>query len=165
MTMGDRIAVFNKGRIEQIGGPMDLYNRPANEFVAGFIGSPRINFIARPEQGSTSMPHLELWKVLASEAHADAYRLGIRPEHLGVAAPGPGPSATVELVEQLGDSAMVHLRVEGIAQMLIAKVADSRGVPAAGQAVGLLVGATDRILAFDQQGNRLESSNECTVSS
>ena len=48
MTMGDRIAVFNAGRIEQVGAPLDLYNAPANEFVAGFLGSPRINLVERP---------------------------------------------------------------------------------------------------------------------
>ena len=48
MTMGDRIAVFNQGRIEQLGRPMDLYQRPANLFVAGFLGTPRINIVPRP---------------------------------------------------------------------------------------------------------------------
>ena len=60
MTMGDRIAVFNKGHIEQLGAPMDLYNRPANEFVAGFIGAPRINLIARPEAAAPAPHHLGL---------------------------------------------------------------------------------------------------------
>jgi multiple sugar transport system ATP-binding protein len=165
MTMGDRIAVFNKGKIEQIGGPMDLYNRPANEFVAGFIGSPRINFIDRPEQSSAAMPQMALWQVLAREAHAGACRLGIRPEHLGVVASEQGPKATVELVEHLGDSAMVHLRVVGIGQLLIAKFTDSSSVPAAGQTVGLQLADAHRILAFDTLGKRLESNNDCMVSS
>jgi multiple sugar transport system ATP-binding protein len=164
MTMGDRIAVFNKGKIEQIGGPMDLYNRPANAFVAGFIGSPRINFVDRPEHGSTSAAHLALWQVLARDAHGDACRMGVRPEHLGLVASGEGPNATVELVEQLGDSAMVHLRVAGVAQMLIAKLADGSGIPSAGQSVGLQVVDAHRVLAFDRQGIRLETSNDGTVS-
>jgi multiple sugar transport system ATP-binding protein len=61
MTLGDRIAVFNKGIVEQLGPPMALYNKPANEFVAGFIGAPRINLIPRPAAGGAS-PHLALWQ-------------------------------------------------------------------------------------------------------
>ncbi len=152
MTMGDRIAVFNQGRIEQIGGPMDLYNCPANEFVAGFIGSPRINFIDRPQAGQSPAPHMELWKRLTSGQHPDAQRVGIRPEHVGVGLPGEGVAATVELVEQLGDALMVHLRVDGIQTLLIAKVASSEGLLSAGQTVGLTTGANPKALAFDGQG-------------
>ena len=155
MTMGDRIAVFNQGRIEQIGGPMDLYNRPANEFVAGFIGSPRINFIDRPQAGSSVAPHLDLWRRLTTGQHPGAHRVGIRPEHVGVGLPEEGVPASVELVEQLGDALMVHLRVEGIAALLIAKVASSEGVLAAGQAVGLTTGSIPKALAFDGQGHLL----------
>ena len=152
MTMGDRIAVFNQGKIEQIGGPMDLYNRPANEFVAGFIGSPRINFIDQPEVGKAPMPHVELWKSLTQNAHPGARRVGIRPEHVSLGTPEQGVRATVELVEQLGDSAMVHLRVDGVASLLIAKIASLEGVLVAGQSVGLLTGTTPKALAFDSQG-------------
>ncbi|MES2581553.1 MAG: sn-glycerol-3-phosphate ABC transporter ATP-binding protein UgpC [Pseudomonadota bacterium] len=158
MTMGDRIAVFNQGKIEQIGGPMDLYNRPANEFVAGFIGSPRINFIDRPDTGNAPLAHLELWKHLTLGQHPDARRVGIRPEHVGIGAPEAGVAATIELVEQLGDALMVHVRVDGIANLLIAKVASSEGLLAAGQTVGLTTGATPRALAFDGQGLLLPAS-------
>lgn len=152
MTMGDRIAVFNKGRIEQIGGPMDLYNRPANEFVAGFIGSPRINFIDRPTGDTTSMQHADFWRCLVRNVHADAHRIGIRPEHLSVSTAGQGIPATIELIEQLGDAAMVHLRVDGIATLLIAKIAGNEAALAAGQTVGLVVGTTPKALGFDTQG-------------
>lgn len=152
MTMGDRIAVFNAGKIEQIGGPMDLYNRPANEFVAGFIGSPRINFINRPQASDDAAPHRELWKRLTNGQNSGAHRVGIRPEHVGLGLPENGVPATVELVEQLGDALMVHLHVEGITSLLIAKVASSEGVLAAGQTVGLTIGATPKALAFDGQG-------------
>ena len=152
MTMGDRIAVFNQGKIEQIGGPMDLYNRPANEFVAGFIGSPRINFIDKPPAGNAAPAHLKLWMRLAEGQHTSAVRLGIRPEHVGIGLPAQGVPATVELVEQLGDALMVHLRVQGIAALLIAKVASSEGVLAAGQTVGLTTGVTSKALAFDGKG-------------
>ncbi|QTN28180.1 sn-glycerol-3-phosphate ABC transporter ATP-binding protein UgpC [Rhodoferax sp. AJA081-3] len=152
MTMGDRIAVFNQGKIEQIGGPMDLYNRPANEFVAGFIGSPRINFIDQPQAGSSAAPHQALWRRLTTGQQPGVHRVGIRPEHVGVGSPADGVPATVELVEQLGDALMVHLRVEGIASLLIAKIASSEGVLAAGQTVGLTTTAVAKALAFDSQG-------------
>ena len=152
MTMGDRIVVFNQVKIEQIGGPMDLYNRPANEFVAGFIGCPRINFIDQPEAGKAPMPHVELWKSLTHGAHPDSRRVGIRPEHVSIGSPEQGVRATVELVEQLGDSAMVHLRVDGIAALLIAKIATHEGGLAVGQAVGLLTGGSPKALAFDNHG-------------
>jgi multiple sugar transport system ATP-binding protein len=158
MTMGDRIAVFNRGKIEQIGGPMDLYARPANEFVAGFIGSPRINFVDRPNAGNAPVAHLELWKRLTQQAHPDACRVGIRPEHVGVGSPEQGVPASIELVELLGDSAMVHLRIDGIAALLVAKIANPEGALIAGQVVGLTTGDAPRALAFDNQGLLLAAS-------
>jgi multiple sugar transport system ATP-binding protein len=158
MTMGDRIAVFNRGKIEQIGGPMDLYARPANEFVAGFIGSPRINFVDRPNAGNAPVAHLELWKRLTQQAHPDACRVGIRPEHVGVGSPEQGVPASIELVELLGDSAMVHLRIDGIAALLVAKIANPEGALIAGQVVGLTTGDAPRALAFDSQGLLLAAS-------
>ncbi|OYU41517.1 MAG: glycerol-3-phosphate ABC transporter ATP-binding protein, partial [Burkholderiales bacterium PBB4] len=56
MTMGSRIAVFNQGRVEQVGAPLDLYNRPANRFVAGFLGAPRITFVDRPAADASGPP-------------------------------------------------------------------------------------------------------------
>ena len=78
MTMGDRIAVFNKGRVEQLGAPMDLYARPANEFVATFLGAPRINLIARPV-GIAPAGHVALWNAAAAQASAATHKVGIRP--------------------------------------------------------------------------------------
>ena len=73
MTMGDRIAVFNKGRVEQLGAPMELYNQPANEFVATFLGAPRINLIDRPANRGAHPPHQALWHALAAAAPAEAH--------------------------------------------------------------------------------------------
>jgi multiple sugar transport system ATP-binding protein len=158
MTMGDRIAVFNQGKIEQIGSPMALYNRPANEFVAGFIGSPRINFIDRPSAGKSSLSHLEFWRVLAQGVDSGACRVGIRPEHLRVVAQEQGIAATVELVEQLGDSAMVHLHVDGISSLLIAKVASTNGLQNAGHTAGLSIDHAVQCLAFDDQGTLMTAA-------
>jgi multiple sugar transport system ATP-binding protein len=137
MTLGDRIAVFNKGIVEQLGPPMDLYNRPANEFVAGFIGAPRINLIPRPPAANAAAAHVALWNTLASQAPASVQRAGLRPEHLHLLPAGQGIAAQVALAEHLGDSSIVHLRVDGVDDLLTAKVgADSLQVEA-GQSVGL----------------------------
>ena len=137
MTLGDRIAVFNKGIVEQLGAPMELYNQPANEFVAGFIGAPRINLVPRPAAGAASAPHLALWKALAGQAQASVQRAGLRPEHLHLAPAGQGIAATVALAEHLGDSSIIHLRVEGLADLLTAKVGTEHSQVDAGQAIGL----------------------------
>ena len=154
MTLGDRIAVFNQGRIEQVGAPLDLYNRPRNEFVAGFLGAPRINLVPRPAEGA-SAPHRALWQALVDPSHfARAERAGLRPEHLHLGAAGTGIAATVELVEQLGDAAIVHLRVAGLSDLLIAKVSAAEGRVNAGDAIGLLP-AVETALIFDDQGLRV----------
>jgi multiple sugar transport system ATP-binding protein len=154
MTLGDRIAVFNQGRIEQVGAPLDLYNRPRNEFVAGFLGAPRINLVPRPTEGA-SAPHRALWQALVDPSHfARAEHAGLRPEHLHLGAAGTGIAATVELVEQLGDAAIVHLRLAGLSELLIAKVSAAEGRVNAGDAIGLLP-AVETALIFDDQGLRV----------
>ena len=138
MTLGDRIAVFHQGIVEQIGRPMTLYNRPANEFVATFIGGPRINLVMRPLAGSGASAHQALWTAMAGDAPTTAHQVGLRPEHLRLVPDGEGVPATVSLAEHLGDSSIVHLRVEGVPELLIAKVGSLHAEVAAGQAVGLL---------------------------
>ncbi len=121
MTLADRIVVMNAGRIEQIGAPLDLYERPANLFVAGFIGSPAMNFlkgrIAALEDGTATVsldlgPQIDV--ALAERRDAgETITLGIRPEHI-VLSTEPGRSgdhtARASLVEMLGSDTFVHLR-------------------------------------------------------
>ena len=137
MTLGDRIAVFNKGIVEQLGPPMALYNKPTNEFVAGFIGAPRINLIPRPPASGAAAPHAALWNALAGQVSASVQRAGLRPEHLHLAPAGQGIAASVALAEHLGDSSIVHLRVDGISELLTAKVGTESSQVEAGQTVGL----------------------------
>ena len=141
MTMGDRIAVFHQGHVAQIGAPMTLYNRPASEFVAGFIGAPKINLIDRPATDAPAA-HRALWDTLAAAAPAGVQRMGLRPEHLHVVAAGSGVPAQVELAEHLGDSSILHLRVQGVIDLLSAKVGAGPNLIEAGQAVGLQADAT-----------------------
>ena len=154
MTMGDRIAVFNKGHIEQLGAPMDLYNSPANEFVAGVLGAPRINIIPRP--GSVaSEAHLALWECLASAAGPAVHRTGLRAEHLHLKPPGEGIAATIELAEHLGDVSILHLRIEGLDELLNAKTGAGHSHLASGQRVGLQPDAA-WALRFDAAGRKAD---------
>ncbi len=150
MTLGDRIAVFNKGVIEQLGAPLELYNRPATEFVAAFIGTPRINLIDQPAEGAP-LAHQQLWTQLLGAGSAQVRRVGLRPEHLKIATPDQGVPAYVVLAEHLGDSSIIHLRVEGISGLLNAKVGAGHSGCNAGQTVGLLPDAA-WALAFGDDG-------------
>jgi sn-glycerol 3-phosphate transport system ATP-binding protein len=118
MTMADRLIVMNAGVADQIGTPMDVYDRPASVFVAGFIGSPAMNFLAaKVGQGGTSVdlagtgtPGISLRLARTTSAPAGtAIALGIRPEHLLPASDGP-LQFDVELAEPLGADTLLHGR-------------------------------------------------------
>ena len=153
MTLGNRIAVFNQGRIEQVGAPLELYNRPANTFVATFIGAPKINLIPRPADGA-SAAHQALWTALGGADLSQAQHIGVRPEHLQISADGAGVSATIALAEHLGDASILHVRVEGVAELLKAKVSAEHSHYQGGQTVAI---SADRtwVLAFDAAGQRI----------
>jgi multiple sugar transport system ATP-binding protein len=116
MTMADKIVVLRAGVIEQAGTPLDLYNRPANHFVAGFIGSPRMNFIEAKveavEAESVSVrdaaDHLHRAAVSGEGlATGDKVVLGIRPEHLQLGGEG-GLDVAVQTIEQLGGDSYLY---------------------------------------------------------
>jgi multiple sugar transport system ATP-binding protein len=150
MTLGDRIAVFNKGNIEQLGAPLELYNRPATEFVAAFIGAPRINLVDKPAADAPAA-HQQLWTQLQGPGSGQANRIGLRPEHLQLATMEHGVAAQVVLAEHLGDSSIIHLRVEGVSGLLNAKVPANQAHCDAGDCVGLLPDARFA-LAFGADG-------------
>lgn len=107
MTMADKIVVMNAGEVSQVGAPLDLYDRPANRFVAGFIGSPSMNFIdGVVENGHFTAPGIDL-KTPSFTAGKTSRQLicGIRPEHLVIG--GEGISAEVILVEPMGSETQV----------------------------------------------------------
>jgi multiple sugar transport system ATP-binding protein len=97
MTMADRIVVLNGGRIEQVDSPLELYQKPANLFVARFIGSPRMNFV----NGSEA-------------AKQGAEMLGIRPEHLTLSTESGTWKGTVGIAEHLGSDTFLHVKTEGV---------------------------------------------------
>ena len=160
MTMADRIVVMQEGNVEQMGPPLDLYDRPANLFVAGFIGSPAMNFVEGVLARGTAG-----WRVVAGEAslplgpgfagqEGRKVVYGIRPEHLGVAAPGEGIPAEAEVVEPTGASTYVFTRIAG--NPVTAIFTDRRKLEP-GARIGLLP-QPDRIHLFDAgTGQRLET--------
>ncbi|MGE0500543.1 MAG: ABC transporter ATP-binding protein [Rhizobiaceae bacterium] len=121
MTMADKIVVLRAGRIEQVGSPLELYNAPANRFVAGFIGSPRMNFVeakveavdgdgisARDASGTSFRAAAEG----SGLAKGDAVTLGIRPDHLEIGG-AEGLPVTVQAVEQLGGESYLYCETAG----------------------------------------------------
>jgi multiple sugar transport system ATP-binding protein len=96
MTMADKIVVLNAGRIEQYGSPMELYRHPANRFVAGFIGSPRMNFLEGAAAGKYR-----------------AAAIGVRPEHVAIATDAGEWKGTVGVAEHLGSDTFLHVHVDG----------------------------------------------------
>jgi len=168
MTLGQKIVVFNGGRIEQVGTPLDLYERPANLFVAGFLGSPRMNFIPATlagEEGATAavrLPDGGIAEVAADVARARVgapLTLGVRPEHLRVSGDpsAAGIAATVGLVEYLGDVTLVHLRVDGVDGMLAAKCGTGGAAAALGSRVRLDFDPAHAYL-FDETGQAFAHS-------
>jgi multiple sugar transport system ATP-binding protein len=115
MTMADRIVVMNHGRVEQIGSPLDLYDNPANLFVAGFIGSPAMNFIPGRITGTSVAAAGGITLPLPPRARVEANRdvvLGVRPEHLAVS--DAGVPAEVVVVEPTGADTQIYCKLAGV---------------------------------------------------
>jgi len=157
MTLADKIVVMNNGRIEQQGKPLDLYYRPANRFVAGFIGSPAMNMLhgtAGPAQAVEFGAAGRLACALpAAVKPGDRITLGIRPEHLR-ATPGTGEglSATVDLVERLGETGYAHLRL-ATGEVVIAEIRGDTGLETGAPAS--LMPEPRHIHLFDAAGLRI----------
>ncbi|MCX5496481.1 sn-glycerol-3-phosphate ABC transporter ATP-binding protein UgpC [Kaistia dalseonensis] len=123
MTMADKIVVLRDGRVMQVGAPLDLYNRPANQFVAGFLGSPKMNFLPARLDSAASGGHtisvagrtLDLGRRLAVTGPDEALMMGVRPEHV-VLGENAGPAslglARVQHVEQLGGETILHTALD-----------------------------------------------------
>jgi multiple sugar transport system ATP-binding protein len=134
MTLADRIVVLNAGRIEQVGAPMELYNSPANLFVAGFIGSPKMNFVDGARLGQS------------------ARTIGVRPEHISVDARAGTWKGTVAHVEHLGADTNIYLDTAEAGLITVRIFGEYPAEP------GATIFATPdpaKIFRFDAEGNRI----------
>jgi multiple sugar transport system ATP-binding protein len=135
MTMADKIVVLNAGRIEQVGSPLELYKTPRNVFVAGFIGSPRMNLVSGA----------------AAEKH-NAVTLGVRPEHVQVSKTEGSWKGTVGVSEHLGSDTFIHVDADGVGKITVR--ADGDFAAEHGQSVYLTPDPA-RLHRFDANGQAI----------
>ena len=143
MTLGHRVAVLHEGKLQQVGPPRELYERPGNLFVAGFIGSPAMNLLPAEAVG----------------VGTNGKVVGFRPEHLDIAGDGEGISARVEVVEDIGADVYVFCSadVKGEQTRLVART-DVRNAPQQGERVSLRPRADEAHLFDSDTGERLTDS-------
>src|ERR687887_1949184 len=143
MTLGHRVAVLHDGHLQQVGPPRELYERPANLFVAGFIGSPSMNLLPAESVG----------------LGANGKVVGFRPEHVDIGGEGEGIPARVDVVEDVGADAYVFCSadIRGAQTRLVART-DVRNAPAQGARVSLRPRAEDAHLFDPETGERLTDS-------
>jgi ABC-type sugar transport system ATPase subunit len=164
MTLADKIVVMNNGRIEQAGKPLELYYRPANLFVARFIGSPAMNILLAKvvdettvDLGSGLVLRLQLPEMLKT---GDAIHIGCRPEHTTLAE--GGIPATIDIIERLGETGYAHLRLP-TGQVIVVEV---RGEPPQSEAGKVQVSfAATHIHVFDSNGLRLAQGKKAEFTS
>ena len=167
MTLGERIVVFNGGRIEQVGTPHALYNNPGNLFVAGFLGAPKMNLITcQTIASSASGVTVRLPGGAAIEVDADGQAvapgdeltLGVRAEHVSLRQNANAGDNVVDVavshVEYLGDVAIVYASMPGVAEMLAVKLPAEDGLRQAGDAMRLHL-PPQHCLLFDAGGQAL----------
>lgn len=119
MTMGDRIAILEGGELQQIGTPLECYHNPANQFVAGFIGSPSMNFFetaVKSREGTTYLSHSQFEYELSTvlDAAHERTTLGVRPEDISLAEKGDRNAITVDVsvTEPLGEATYVYFDLD-----------------------------------------------------
>jgi multiple sugar transport system ATP-binding protein len=162
MTMGHRVAVLRDGLLQQCDTPRALYDRPANSFVAGFIGSPAMNLKVVPlteggaKLGDLTVPLARPVLDEASRAGLSEVTLGVRPESFKVSTEGTGLALHVDLVEELGADAYVYgtTQLGDSDQQLVVRVAD-RAVPQMGQTITLTVQPEETHVFHPEAGTRL----------
>ncbi|MCA0276980.1 MAG: ABC transporter ATP-binding protein [Proteobacteria bacterium] len=135
MTMADKIVVLNAGNIEQVGSPMELYKSPRNLFVAGFIGSPKMNLI----NGAAAAKH-------------GATTIGVRPEHLGISTTAGEWKATVGVAEHLGSDTFLHVHADDVGPLTVR--ADGEIAVHHGETV-FLTPSPAKVHRFDAEGRAM----------
>jgi multiple sugar transport system ATP-binding protein len=171
MTLAHRIVVLNAGRIEQVGTPMELYHSPVNQFVAGFIGSPKMNFIEGQlaASGTPTLVKLSEGSTIAVAAHAGALpvgakvTVGIRPEHvIAKAQPSEGSvRGHVQLAEHLGDTTYLHVLLGGATDTLVVRTEPDNPLNTGDTAH--LVFPPARCFLFDDEGQTQPAAQPATA--
>jgi multiple sugar transport system ATP-binding protein len=161
MTLGQRIAVFNKGKIEQIGTPLEVYHHPANTFVAEFMGSPKMNLLAahkldiadgRKALQIAAAGTVDLPQGVAPGAAVAT--LGVRPEHFSISPDAQGLEGHIALVEHLGEATLVHIRLLGTDTDVAIKLPGSHPEHRAGQTIRITCSEAQMCL-FDEAGDAI----------
>jgi lactose/L-arabinose transport system ATP-binding protein len=158
MTLATQIVVLRDGRIEQVGSPLQLYDDPDNVFVAGFIGSPKMNFLTAKRRGEKLAfvecdgQEITCPAHLSALAEGDVVTVGLRPQYIGRTG-NDALELTIEVVEQFGSESLVHARAGASDRLLTALVQDGREL-SAGQTFRAGFAAED-LLFFDQTGKRI----------
>ncbi|SCB36586.1 ABC transporter ATP-binding protein [Rhizobium hainanense] len=156
MTLADRIVIMRKGSVEQIGTPMQLYREPANKFVAGFIGSPPMNFLdVECVDGHLDCPGLG--QEVKARLPDGSYVLGIRPEHLSL--DRTAGNLTVDIVEKLGATAIIYLQAQSGERLIVSH--PSSDAPMAGERVSVRTEANSHYI-FDRQTERMLANGHGT---
>ncbi len=154
MTLADKIVVLRAGRVEQVGRPLDLYHDPDNRFVAGFIGSPAMNFVGgTTERGAIRAPGLgpaTLPSAVALPGVGAAVTVGLRPQHLALET--SGSTHRVDLTEALGGVSYIHLTAETGEKLVVESRDDPKVSP--GDRAGIRFDPADAMV-FDETGARL----------
>ncbi len=166
MTLANRIVVLNRGAIEQVGTPMELYHTPVNQFVAGFIGSPKMNFIAGELMSATpTLATVKLHEGTVVQVAADAtslapgakVTLGARPEHIEASKEQPGGGNAVkghvQLAEHLGDTIFLHATLAGATEAMTIRTDPDNPVDTGDMA--WLTLPPKRCFLFDERGRTL----------
>ncbi len=153
MTLADRIVVLNAGNIEQVGTPLELYRNPVNTFVAGFIASQRMNFLAVSPQGDGLALRGNRLLTLSHPRLSDVRTIGVRPEHLELASPEAAHfSGTLSVIEQFGEYALAYVELPG-GELITIKL---DGAPDLKLHDTIHIGVpTDAVHLFDQAGRAL----------
>ena len=177
MTLGQRIAVFDAGRIAQVGSPMELYDRPASMFVAGFLGSPKMNFVpvavsandatalrVRARDGRHDFDLSPAASPRATRVGAPMV-LGFRPDHVALTPSGasePGLEGRVDLIEQLGDATLAYVKCIGLDTQLIVRLPGNIDRLEIGSQVALLPDLS-RSCLFNGNGDSLQQRPSAAI--
>jgi multiple sugar transport system ATP-binding protein len=153
MTLADRIVAMHGGVIQQVGSPLDLYDRPANLFVAGFMGSPAMNLI----EGTYESGHVRFSNGVnvpigerAGLANGGQVTLGVRPEHVAIVYEG-GQGASVDLMEPTGFGIIVHAMLDGLPVKIFTQ---DRAIMNSGREIRITF-PVERLHLFDADGQRV----------